>query len=1273
MMDVMEELDGVLTFEALVMAPDELDPYVLSFYPGAMEDGFVECYALCVMRREGGVPTGVLSEEFLDAANSEEGNGVFGPSCTIEVSSVILDNGVSSPTGEKVAVVLIDCTKDVVDHLHLPGIVDELDYGFAEDQPFALPSPDELVLKATGWISVASHQRVGYYSAESAEETPAPALEAGTKKKAEPKKTKPGAGLPIGTAKSVPKPKRATTASLAASLDSLMVAIPTLTTQVQALQDRQVKFEEKLAGAPLTTRSQLTQPLSSLLQTPPRTSFDQVAKNMTPPPRTSASPTLGILAPLTEKPAMLKELESEKQEVLTGDQGSLAQAVLAQSQALTTLVSQIASAGSDPMADLSGAGTSSGSRGAQGRARLQAELALQKGTFFTSVLHSMARRMAPTSSVEITPQEMLVRGISGTRYVERFGGYGRMKEWGQLGDDCFGLLDGRELPGGKGHCGTPCSHFGTGSSRQWSAGDCEPALPARGCSFRSIHEQTDQCYLTESLLRPACRPTMDHLCFGLPEGDGRDCRQKTGVCRRSPSDFCHSLERCRSKTKAQTFTKEKRKVKGGIINRRGRSLRKPSPFPGGGPTVEHGADDCAGGQESNPLLQVISFRTWAICLPRWILSSRTSLGWHLFRSFTARWRRPSPSTATLPLPVPYPGCFGGDRGGPQLSVRRLARLAQQRALHIAVIILNKLYLRRFASLSELERCPNRWQRTRLNRLRAFYVACGSNQEMFPLAPGRSGPELGAMLFQLEKFVQEHPLLASHYHGPAPVEFSDDPELLPAKDHPELAPYKALDVSRLKLVGRGLWKMESFLDDALWLPFVEPRFLAHGEGIDEENIPNFDAESEKENLALVRLWEARGLARCFSSPLWPGHNAHKSELVDRQIGDRRLPNMKERHLDGPSRHLPPGPLLCNLWVPRSTHCLRGSITDRRDFYHQAAVTMSRARSNCLPFAFRKEQLRGLQALDTFETVAGAKRIRDREIIGDELGPPRDDGLFPSDELYVGFGSLFQGDHLGVEFALSSHKRLLRDEGLLSDEQRILGHHPVPDSSAWQALVIDDFFCVSSQPITLPKVDSFAFKALVHAREAYDRHKLEGSTEKDVVAETKFKAAGAEVDSSKVCTDMGLVLVSAPLAKRIGLSTLSLRAAKLQVITSKLASRLSGNWVSTLLYRRCFASLVSQFFGLAASCEREGYNLAVSLPWSVAEELVSLAAVVPLISTNVATPYSSSAYASDASLAAGAVVETRLSEETVRTLWLGSNKKGHYTRLSNPFAACLRAGS
>ncbi len=338
-------------------------------------------------------------------------------------------------------VVLIDCTKEVVDLLSLPGIVDELDYGFAGDQPFALPSADELVEKATGWISVASHQRVGFYSAESTAEEEAPLPVEGGGETTPQRRKKPGGERPTTTAKAPPKPKRPTTASLAASLDSLLTAIPTLTTQVQALQDRQVKFEEKLAGAPLTTRSQLSQPLSSLLQTPPRKTFEQVAKEVAFPPRTAASPSLGILAPLSEKPMMVTELEGEKQDPSLVDPSSLAAAVLAQSQALTTLVSQIASAGSDPMTELSSAGSATGNRGAQGRARLQAELAMHKGTFFNSVLHSMARRMAPTSTVEITPQEMIARGISGTRYLERFGGYGRMREWGQIQFQVMTALD----------------------------------------------------------------------------------------------------------------------------------------------------------------------------------------------------------------------------------------------------------------------------------------------------------------------------------------------------------------------------------------------------------------------------------------------------------------------------------------------------------------------------------------------------------------------------------------------------------------------------------------------------------------------------------------------------------------------------------------------------------------------------------------------------------------------------------------------------------------
>ena len=103
--------------------------------------------------------------------------------------------------------------------------------------------------------------------------------------------------------------------------------------------------------------------------------------------------------------------------------------MLAQSMALISLVAQLTGSGQDPMGDLQ-ISAPSGSRGAVGRAKLQSELALHKGTFFDAVVKSMAPRMAPTASVERGHGELLSAGVSGTKYLERFGGYGRQKELG---------------------------------------------------------------------------------------------------------------------------------------------------------------------------------------------------------------------------------------------------------------------------------------------------------------------------------------------------------------------------------------------------------------------------------------------------------------------------------------------------------------------------------------------------------------------------------------------------------------------------------------------------------------------------------------------------------------------------------------------------------------------------------------------------------------------------------------------------------------------------
>ena len=176
---------------------------------------------------------------------------------------------------------------------------------------------------------------------------------------------------------------------------------------------------------------------------------------------------------------------------------------------------------------------------------------------------------------------------------------------------------------------------------------------------------------------------------------------------------------------------------------------------------------------------------------------------------------------------------------------------------------------------------------------------------------------------------------------------------------------------------------------------------------------------------------------------------------------------------------------------------------------------------------------------------------------------------------------------------------------------------------------------------------------------------GSDEKDVEAESVFKAAGAEIRSDDASVRRGLVTVASPLAKRIALSALTLRVASLPALTLTLASRLAGNWVSVTLFRRCLSAIVDSFFALAS---QKGDSL-VELDRKTAEELVLLSVFAPLASANVAAGYSPKIYASDSSSSKGAFMEAFVREDVVRALWQAGDKKGSYTKLQEPFAACL----
>ena len=124
---------------------------------------------------------------------------------------------------------------------------------------------------------------------------------------------------------------------------------------------------------------------------------------------------------------------------------------------------------------------------------------------------------------------------------------------------------------------------------------------------------------------------------------------------------------------------------------------------------------------------------------------------------------------------------------------------------------------------------------------------------------------------------------------------------------------------------------------------------------------------------------------------------------------------------------------------------------------------------------------------------------------------------------------------------------------------------------------------------------------------------------------FKAAGTEVDSHDEVVSLGMILVRAPLVKRFGLSMLSLRVAALDGISTNLAHRLAGSWISVLLFRKGFSSIVKEFFAVGSFGAKEEKSVIVPLRRPVASELAMLASVVPLICTDVSAPFSQEVFA------------------------------------------------
>ena len=438
---------------AIRSVSEAFHPYVLEVPSDAEEDGSTLAVVLVVIKKPSAVllavPDGFFGEEALAEGMLAGPDDMVGPSKLVTVEGGRLEAMDGSPPiageGGSMDVLLVDMTPGILGHLSKvadytgpPDLLHLLD-----QDPFKFPMRDDLVAAAWDWlVQPDAGDRIHYYSAaeELEEEDPEAELVPETSEQADAGgTTQPGrrrGQQPIGPGRMQnpkpapqPKVKRPTVASLAASFESVAAALPMLTSQLQELSSRTKLMEEKMSEPTRTLA--LKQPLgdstmpgsSSRLSVSPQ----DLLKEM-PPPQ-SASRVKVVPVPPTFPEAETLALEGEK--MIGGDQGEMLKAMFAQSSAVTALAAQIANLGGDSLGELVGSSAGYSSKGASGRMKLQQELA-HKGTFFAAVLANMGRRMSPASPTGSTPQQMMSQGLCLTKYVERFGGFGRQRDMGYV-------------------------------------------------------------------------------------------------------------------------------------------------------------------------------------------------------------------------------------------------------------------------------------------------------------------------------------------------------------------------------------------------------------------------------------------------------------------------------------------------------------------------------------------------------------------------------------------------------------------------------------------------------------------------------------------------------------------------------------------------------------------------------------------------------------------------------------------------------------------------
>ena len=1265
------------------------------------EDGLL---GLCMvlMKREGGfllgLPSGLIPFSDLQVAAAAHLDAILGAHTVLAVPGVIAGDP-GEVVEEELPVLVVDVQQDVLDGMALfdPALHGEaVVLGFSEDVA-VLPDAQMLLQSAVDWISTLGEGRLVYYSAEEAEvpETPA-------------RKAKSKAAQKEGKAKAAEKAKKSGPQLVAEHLTQLSQIVPAMASQLSHLQEEQKRMFEAMQISsqqvpPRPSQAPISMPVhkfAKLMASPPATSF---AKMMGSPPRTKVPPMPSRAAP-HQGPQLDGVLgiqeQAEEEENVQGD--PLALAVLEQSKALTSLVAQM-SQGGDPLLDAgqSMAMGSTSSKGAMGREKLQQDLANRSGDFLLSVLQNAHRRLKPASKIPASLPELA--SVPGAFWRLRRNSRARHYPV------CPGLH--HRLCTSGGHQGSPraccftCSQPRTGKPRRRSLGISRATSSAGGAGNSGMEPPWEQlsdgqgpCFCT------ALPTTLGHSGYSVQQGDRLHPQPPAGVEQKVPafrSTFGTISEEEGQVPKSKRWRRRRNAAMRRISEKE--AISACDGRPGMGPDTSNADSvsyhvpergdksavtsvNAAGGhfgsensdqEDYNDGLSAevlsgaalikkeLSLFGWANGMLRHLCFGRTSFSFFVRRCLQiSRGVRSGTSTALFPLPLPLGDAWCG--GLKSLGVDRRYRLALRRVVSLVVMALNFLhYENPFEILPGLRRCPGPCHVAVHDRLIALVKAGGPGRVFSVLGCGRKSFQLDARFEELEEKLQSLGL----QNGSAYTRDDPDEVVEQKNDKEELRPYRSLEADRLKLTGRGQWDCRPYLSDLLYMPFVEPRVNLYQLRPAPHLLPDLASVKESEVLKLCRVWDLQGLLRVFPAALGPNEpwqlckifNCYKSSTCDRQIGDRRSMNLCEGRISGPSRSLPTAASVLQVSVRRYEQALVGSVTDRRDYYHQFWTTDERSSLNAVHPVLKASQLEGLDAHQHYlENFPMKRRKVGRLEGGDDLGgKPRPLLVGPDAPVVACFGALLQGDHLGVEFACDAHARFLQHQGLLRTSSRLQSSSCISEDQEVQGLVIDDLFVLSKEDVRADEDYSLSSSvaSLKVAKDAYATAGILGSDDKDVLGQSTFKVCGAEVISDYASVKRGVTSIGGPVEKRFALAYLTMISAGWPFTSDALHQSVVGSWISLMLLRRPCMSIFNEVFGVVPPSVVQSERPKLRrLSRKAACELQVASILSPIMVSNLAVPYPNRIFATDASMEKGAVVEARVEKKVAEAVWRSADKRG-----------------